>query len=799
MPQKVLKFTGINRRVSEFNGAGTCEELINIRPSVTGARIVRKKKVIKGISNSDASIVEHKFGAQENLVVLGGNYVAWRTTSGELKGNIIMEAASEAACAGNVLVLKMADGSQKVFKFEDGEYKEFSVSIPSIDISVQLNNFDASVTYTSTSSNQNIDSARATLSSAYSSFYNKYNHGLAGPIVVGCTFELEDGSEVWSSGFSIINPTKDVRFKGATNTSTTATVYGATEAVLTFDVENYSKVTGVKSIKIYSSTPQSPYDINDQSTGMYTRLLTSKEMNLAGQPMYLQKTFSFKKTDSFKLNTNYQITANDLMPVTEGATYRTGDVISYNNRFHYFNSSVNHVLQKFSYGVHKDRQLEEDGNTVDIRTAWLYAVIDSGEKKTLIEASNSINVQMFKKMDLVYPIGGIKQGYIKTVKGSDTIWYSVEFDDSTAYNYSCALDYDMSLYPCGKPDLPIEYQTHGNVVPYKNEYTAINVSAQYNPYVFPVNYSYGFDGKILDVVTSYLPISATQVGQYPITVFTTNGIYALEQGSGQVLYSGITPLQPFVSSGKATSTPHGIFFISSNNLYLLRGRESANVSYVLMGETEQKIRETESYKQLCCNNNGTLYDFSSMLSGKEFEQFVSDAVLTYDQLQNELIISNSTDSYSYVFNLDTQTFYKTTLRYKGTRNGARYTICLDKYYYSIVDMHTEESVDNPILLQSRPFQLEAFFTHIQRLIMLIDADLSSSNNICLSVFGSDDLNNWKCIISAQKTNTVLRQIRTNKAAKSYRDYVILINGTVSSRTDLSDIIADYSVVNRRLG
>ena len=61
------------------------------------------------------------------------------------------------------------------------------------------------------------------------------------------------------------------------------------------------------------------------------------------------------------------------------------------------------------------------------------------------------------------------------------------------------------------------------------------------------------------------------------------------------------------------------------------------------------------------------------------------------------------------------------------------------------------------------------------------------------------INDWKPIISAQKQNTVLRQIRTNKAPKSYKDYIIIIAGLVSTDTDLSDIIADYTVVSRRLG
>ena len=94
---------------------------------------------------------------------------------------------------------------------------------------------------------------------------------------------------------------------------------------------------------------------------------------------------------------------------------------------------------------------------------------------------------------------------------------------------------------------------------------------------------------------------------------------------------------------------------------------------------------------------------------------------------------------------------------------------------------------------------EVAFTHIQRLLLLADAKLEKSQNLCFSVFASDNLYDWKCIISAQKQNTILRQIRTNRAAKSYRDYVILITGTVDTDTDISDIIADYTIVNRRLG
>jgi hypothetical protein len=102
-------------------------------------------------------------------------------------------------------------------------------------------------------------------------------------------------------------------------------------------------------------------------------------------------------------------------------------------------------------------------------------------------------------------------------------------------------------------------------------------------------------------------------------------------------------------------------------------------------------------------------------------------------------------------------------------------------------------------IKSRPLSLEEYYTHIQRLLMHVDVHLQGEQYLCLSVFASDNLYDWKCIMSSQKKETILRQIRTNKAPKSYRDYIILITGMVDTNTDLSDLIADYTVVNRRLG
>ena len=78
MPQKVLKFRGINRMVNEFNSAGECEELINLRPEIGGGYRVVKPKSIKTSGVEYVSFHEHTFGEVYNqIAVTSTGAVVW--------------------------------------------------------------------------------------------------------------------------------------------------------------------------------------------------------------------------------------------------------------------------------------------------------------------------------------------------------------------------------------------------------------------------------------------------------------------------------------------------------------------------------------------------------------------------------------------------------------------------------------------------------------------------------------------------------------------------------------------------
>ena len=816
MPQKVLKFTGINRKVNEFSSSGECEELINLRPQIGGGYHVVKPKKIAIDTNLYDSVYEHVFGDTHNLIGVKGGVVERIFLNG---GSSTITSSFQykdvdICTVGNILVVYCeSEKRQLVYKFEDEAYRKYSVALKPI-INVEIL-YAVGTTYnTATAADDSVGSYQEALINAASGFNNKFPNGLCGVAVVGCSYELMDGSELWSTAFIVADGslTSGYQEPSFNPDSKLVDASGAKKVSLklTFaDVE----AKDVKRINVYSTRPVFPYEFDIAGTlGSYKiNKLSIDDMNLGGQVMYYQGSVSVdKESASLPLKFGTELSADTIMDVNAGCIERTGKIIAYNNRFHYFGSEVQHVLQVPT--------VSRITNKEDEISHWIAYVLINGEWK-LIDKKYSFPDNT--PNNFIYPMAGVKMlAFVKSNGASgdnfavpyEEMFY-VSLKDSSAYNYSYAFEHTPYIMSASSFKNLVSDQLWGMDVDtktfLKKESNAINVSAQFNPFVFPVKYSYSFSGEIRDIATSYLPISSTQIGQYPLTVFTTAGIFALEQGDGSTLYSNITPLQPLVINGTATSTPYGTFFVSSNNLYLLSGREIANMSYVLSGDRELNLRKNTAYKRLVCNDGGIFADFTDMLSNEDFEEYISNVSITYDQLNNDVIISSNDPKkkYSYVLNLDSKAYYKASRKYIGKGNGMKYRVETNNNESVIVDLNTEDIYDKrkgtlisqAVLLQSRPLSLEAFYTHIQRLILLIDATLSGDQNISLSVFGSDNLYNWTCLISSQKKSTIMRQIRTNRAAKSYKDYIILISGVVDTNTDISDLIADYTVVTRRLG
>lgn len=826
MPQKVIKFKGINRSINEYYTAGECEELVNLRHKANGGfHVVKPKAEIYNFIAYE-QFYEHTFGEYKNQIAVLNGEVLW-VNSPKGKVSVTKEFVGKKIAisfAGNVMIVYCnEDLTQSVFKFEDGAYEKYIVNLrPITDISIES---DWSTSQASKAvfsvlmdgASATVAEVNAALANAESGFYAKYQNGLCGVVTFGCTYELDDGSEIWSTAFVTADIFREKNYYGPGHYNSYSSHHvgleGASQIKLKLSFGG-DKSVNVRKVNIYSTMPSIPYEftkvdyyngVDDYSTTYADRKKTIKDES-AGELMYYQGSIDPNEdTVTFVPKFGKALAGEKVMEVLPGCIERVGEIVSYNNRFHYYNSGVYHTLQLLTTSVWSSENQSKH---------WI-AYVNFEGKWYLLDHLYAINPE--KVNDFIYPMAGVKK--VRFVKAYETgslfspyeEFFEVNLKDSGAYNYAYAYDVIPEVVPMTeefRAELEDQEQIYiqgfefTKKVFYKKEKNAINVSAQFNPYSFPVNYSYSFSGNVLDIATSYLPVSAVQIGQYPLTVFTSIGIYALEQGNGTVLYSNIVPIQPLVSRGKSVSSPHGTFFFSSDNLYLISGRELVNVSEVLQGKFETNLRDLQGYKRLCLSNEAQTADFSSVMSNIEFKDFIANASLTYDPLQDEIIISNEGEDvipYSYVLNVPTKTYHKIERKYTNFQNGGRYVLTDSGKDRSVIDLHNEIDGDQQILLQSRPMSLDVLYTHIQRLMLLADTKLEGIQYLFVSVFASDNLHDWKCIISAQKRNTVFKHIRTNKAAKSYKDYVILINGCVSTDTDISDLIADYTVVQRRLG
>lgn len=821
MPQKLIKLKGINRNMNEYQCSGESEELINLRPHAGGGMSVVKPKKIFRDSVDYKQVYEHSFGDVSNLLAIDSIGVLWIAEgiylAPEFKGKEV-----ELSSAGNVLVIscKEAD-SQAVYKYENYNYVPYDISFGHLkDVCIVANQRETEHYQDIDVPSLSVDGINDALSKGASAIASKYEYALSGAAVVGCAYELEDGNEVWSTAFiTVATSQKPELYESKVR------VFGLTDVTLklTFGAGEYE---GIKRINVYSTKSVFPYEATYSSylDEYGIRQMPLDEADLQGQIMHYQGSVTPKEGEvSIRLSFGTGLSAESIMDVNAGCIMRTGSNISLNNRFHYFNSSVAHVIQRPT--------MNNVGATVEIDSWAGYAKFNNEWKLidgTFLFSPDKVN-------NFIYPMAGVTQlafmrlsaelVHIETYAVTDydrvpshryeyTLWrdtdmFYVDLKDSSAYNYSYAFDFNPSSNLIDAGSFYDRMQSAGQLfgtdepdqtVSLRKEFNTINVSAQYNPFVFPVEYSYSFSGDVKDIATAYLPISSVQISQYPLTVFTTNGIYTMEQGDGSVMYKNTIPLQPLVIDGRATPTPYGTFFVSSNNLYIISGRDAANVSQVLNGKVEQNIRNVESYMKLCLSSH--IINFSGCLSNEEFSSFISNASMTYDPLNNELFISSNDESitYSYVLNMDSKSYHKVSRKYVRPQNGARYAIEISNNVKAIVDLREEiDHVPVSVLIQSRPMSLELLYTHIQRLMLMVDAKLTGNEYLYVSVFAGDNLNDWKCIATSQKKDVTLRHIRTNKAPKSYKDYIILINGLVETDTDISDLIADYTVVNRRIG
>lgn len=248
-----------------------------------------------------------------------------------------------------------------------------------------------------------------------------------------------------------------------------------------------------------------------------------------------------------------------------------------------------------------------------------------------------------------------------------------------------------------------------------------------NPFVFQASGDNTVGtGSILGIAANTEPISQGQFGQYPLIVFTTEGIYGLSVNS-EGLYSASYPISREVCNNPESITPTGnvVYFTSDKGLMAVSGGSVRCVSPQLSGANPPYSDATVS-----------------------FLTFVRNAFLAYDYRDSLLFIYNVSYDYAYVYNLLDGTFATISLGSKRIQRAvSNYpdTLLQDAdnnvYSFSKIPVAQADTQTYSGTFTTRPLKLGSSI-QLKTIHQIVHLFNSADGTLKLRVYASNDCRNW---------------------------------------------------------
>lgn len=343
----------------------------------------------------------------------------------------------------------------------------------------------------------------------------------------------------------------------------------------------------------------------------------------------------------------------------------------------------------------------------------------------------------------------------------------------------------------------------------------LKVSNVSNPFYFPAKQTYTVSSRnIVAMATATTALSTGQFGQFPLYVFTGEGVFALSVGTGDIAYANSFSVTRDVCNNpdSIVSTDDAIVFSTDSGLKILSGSTVRDISSDMEGYLPTVVDSSPIIKKIA-----GVGGFSDKLSSTEFIYYLEEAKVGYNYEDKEVIVANRNYPYSYVFNMQSGSWYKISASINRFLNS--YPECLAVFNdHGVYNMHNGHRTVNKILLLTRPIKFGTL-THkriVQSAIRGVirpseslvyfrgetvkfrDQEILAFSKCGFYVLGSNDAEHFILLSGREKIEDVRDLITKMNKTKAFKYFMIALVGGV--RTDVAlnyiEFMVDETYTNR---
>ena len=492
--------------------------------------------------------------------------------------------------------------------------------------------------------------------------------------------------------------------------------------------------------------------------------LFTKDVDLMQEPMYRIKEIAIKdiKDNLHSENLSYSLLTNaESLPVYEPTQSLHQQVArcyyEYNGRLHKGN------LRTQLFSGYSRFCLGNDGNdAVGFITEMITTVDIDNTRKQVCRSIQNFKPTKIRRVVSYPDYRAIRFAVCTNDPGSmaQLWWLDVNLDPCKGNNYAYAIQTpsNNAKYPCFEmAATPLEHEPFLKADDVYTETNRVQVSALNNLFALPYANSYHLgvnEETILAIATVVDELSATRFGAFPLYVFTDRGVWSLESGTGEVLYSNILPVNhDQIVNPNTCAALETVYYITSRGVHALRGRSSEVIS-----------RELEQYPG-------------------ELSEYLTEARIYFQFKYGDLIVFNHAYSYAYVYSIAAGVW--------ATRDMAGRVLNNDE----VVTAHalatlTDERMIEPVECWAVTRPLKLGTTEFKRLETVVTRIMSQDCYAHIIVEGSNDCNTWSVLRDAW-CNVQGMDARLRRTPLSYKFFRLRLHLTANCRISTTGVDVEF--------